>query len=87
MKDIPIVERREPYAMSEYLIGDGIFTVKKERGRIIITLYAWTKKRGKEVIRLLDTRGDTEIRIHDWGYIYEGGGEEKTRVVLSFAKA
>lgn len=56
--------------MGDYLIGDGIFTVSKEGNRVIIELYAWSKRRGKEIIHLLDSRSDTEIRIYDRGYIY-----------------
>ncbi|MEM1569863.1 MAG: hypothetical protein QXM89_02245 [Candidatus Bathyarchaeia archaeon] len=71
--------------VGDYLIGDGIFTVSKEGNRVIIKLYAWSKRRGKEIIRLLDSRSDTEIHIHDRGYIYGENSEDKAEIAQSFA--
>lgn len=69
--------------MSKYLAGDGIFTMKEESDKIIITLCAWTRDTELEIIRLFDERRDIEIRIHDIGYIYEG---EKPEIALSPAE-
>lgn len=77
--------KRKKSSMDDYLIGDGIFTVSKEGSRVIITLYAWSIERGKEIIHLLDSRGDTEIRIYDRGYIYGEGGEKEAEIASSFA--
>ncbi|MCX8170495.1 MAG: hypothetical protein N3E47_00790 [Candidatus Bathyarchaeota archaeon] len=57
--------------MDEHLIGDGIFMIKEENNRIIITLCAWTRRKEREMIRLLNSRRNTEIHVHNKGYIYE----------------
>lgn len=57
--------------MDEHLIGDGIFMIKEENNRIIITLCAWTRRKEREMIRLLNSRRNTEIHVHNKRYIYE----------------
>jgi hypothetical protein len=67
-EELPIV--------SEYLAGDGIFIIREENDKIIVILCAWTRKKELEIIRLFNERKDTEIRIHNRGYIYEEGRPE-----------
>jgi hypothetical protein len=51
-------------------MGDGIFIINEEKGKVVIILCAWNRKKEREITRLLNNRGETEIRIHDKGYIY-----------------
>lgn len=71
--------------MNEHLnlAGDGIFIIKEENSKVVITLCAWTTEKETEIIQLLDKRKDTEIRIHNMGYIYE---KEKPKILLSLTK-
>lgn len=72
--------------MSKYLIGDGIFIIKEEDDRIIITLCAWMKQKEQEIIRLLDGGKNTEIRIHNIGYTYGETCKEEIRMMSSRAE-
>ncbi|MBS7634885.1 hypothetical protein KEJ34_05250 [Candidatus Bathyarchaeota archaeon] len=72
--------------MSEHLIGDGIFMIKEEDERIIIILCAWIKQKEWEIIRLLDDKKDTEIRIYNRGYIYGGTCKEEAGMMPSLAE-
>ncbi len=72
--------------MSEHLIGDGIFMVKEEDDRIIITLCAWMKQKEWEIIRLLDSRKSTEIHIYSRGYIYGETCKEEAGMMSSLAE-
>ncbi|MBC7130354.1 hypothetical protein H5T51_03920 [Candidatus Bathyarchaeota archaeon] len=56
--------------METPVIGDGIFTVKVEDGKVIITLCAWNRRKERKIIKLLDSSIETELRIHDVGYVY-----------------
>jgi len=57
--------------VNEYLAGDGIFIIKEANNKIIVILCAWTREKELEIIRLFNKRKDTEIHIHNKGYIYE----------------
>ncbi|MGB9853750.1 MAG: hypothetical protein ACPLRY_02960 [Candidatus Bathyarchaeales archaeon] len=71
--------------MNYHLMGDGIFIINEEKGKIVIMLCAWDRKKERELIRLLNNRGETEIRIHDKGYIYGGNDKGLTKDAISFA--
>ncbi|MEM2247844.1 MAG: hypothetical protein QW332_07200 [Thermoproteota archaeon] len=63
--------------MGDSMIGDGIFRIKEENNKIIITLCAWTRRKEREIIQLLNSRRNTEIHVHNEGYVYgEIRGEE-----------